>query len=169
MKYFCSWPRLSSLTFAVLVMNTSGQTEIAAQTNLTPVKTTDRSGSIVLSDQQATDLSELPRLSERQRLPLEIKERIRRFEVRRDAYVKEQAALRKQLNGAATDEERQRIRALIERQRIELLERAKTLREEVSKRLEVIRERMPAMSEVLDDARRTARDAAQTRKRRGQD
>jgi hypothetical protein len=142
----------------------------AALTNLTPQKTPDRLGSVVLSEQQASELAELPRISERQRLPEEIKQRLRRFELARVRYVNEQQALLKQYRGAATEEERQRIRALYEKQRSDLLERAKTLREEVGKRLEVIRERMPSMNEVLDDARKNARDtAAQGRKRRGQD
>jgi hypothetical protein len=149
-----------------------GQTP--AQTNLTPEKTADRTGRVVVSDQQATtegaNISALPGRLERQRLPTEIKDRLRRFELARDRYVKEEQDLIKRLRGAATDEERERIRAQLDKQRQALLDRAKTIREDVSKRLEDIRGRLRPMSEVLDDARQNARDAANpARKRRGQD
>ncbi len=147
---------------------------LRAQTNLTPPRTDDRSGRIVVSDQQATvegaNVTALPERLERQQIPVEIKERIRRFELARDRYVKEEQALLKRLRGAATDEERERVRAQIEKQRQALLERAKNLREDVHKRIEDIRGRLRPMSEVLDDARQNARDAASpVRKRRGQD
>ena len=148
--------------------------DVAAQTNLTPQKSDDRTGRIVVSDQQANvegvNFTALPDRLERQRLPAEIKDRLRRFEQARDRYVKEEQALLKRLRGAATDEERDRVRAQLEKQRQDLLDRAKNLREDVSKRLEEIRGRLRPMSEVLDDARQSARDSAGTvRKRRGQD
>jgi len=158
------------ISFALL----SAAWNLAAQTNLTPQKTEDRTGRIVVSDQQATvegaNVSALPDRLERQRLPTEIKDRLRRFELARDRYVKEEQALLKRLRGAATDEERDRVRAQLEKQRQDLLDRAKNLREDVSKRIEDIRGRLRPMSEVLDDARQNARDSANpVRKRRGQD
>src|SRR6266545_4972238 len=76
-----------------------------AQTSITPtVRSVERDGKVVLSDQQATDLGVSP-LADQQRLPPEIRERLRRFELIRETYLKEQASLRKRLTGAATDEE----------------------------------------------------------------
>lgn len=168
MRYLPSIAWVGSITVLAAAWN------LSAQTNLTPQKTEDRTGRIVVSDQQANvegaTISALPDRLERQRLPAEIKDRLRRFELARDRYVKEEQALLKRLRGAATDEERDRVRAQLEKQRQDLLDRAKNLREDVSKRIEDIRGRLRPMSEVLDDARQNARDSGKpVRKRRGQD
>jgi len=160
------------IALALSAWNALGQTSV--QPTPTPETAPDRTGRVVVSDQQAktegASVSALPDRLERQRLPTEIKDRLRRFELARDRYVKEEQELIKRLRGAATDDERERIRAQLDKQRQALLERAKTLREDVSKRLEDIRGRLRPMSEVLDDARQNARDAANpARKRRGQD
>jgi hypothetical protein len=149
-----------------------GQTSVG--TNPTPDKTADRTGRVIVSDQQAKtespNVAGQPDRLDRQRLPTEIKDRLRRFETARDRYVKEEQAFIKRLRGASTEEERERIRAQLDKQRQALLDRAKMLREDVNKRLEDIRSRLRPMSEVLDDARQNARDAANpARKRRGQD
>jgi len=131
------------------------------------VRTADREGRIVLSDQQATDSGLSPSSTgDRQKLPPEIKERIRRFEIIRDNYLREQALLRKKLTGAATEEERERIRALIRDSRVAWIDQSQKLREEARERLRELPRLLPSMPEVLDEARRNARDL---RKRRGQD
>jgi len=131
------------------------------------VKTADRDGRIVLSEQQATDSGLSPTANlDRQRLPPEIKERIRRFEIIRDRYLREQAQLRKKLTGAATEEERERIRALIQDSRVAWINQSTKLREEAKERLRELPRLLPNMPEVLDEARRNAREI---RKRRGQD
>ena len=74
------------------------------------------------------------------------------------------------LQGAATEEERDRIRAQIQASRDEWTARLRTFRDELKDRLPQLRDRLPALNEVLDNARDRARDASQTvRKRRGQD
>jgi hypothetical protein len=131
------------------------------------VKTADRDGRIILSEQQATDSGLSPTANlDRQRLPPEIKERIRRFEIIRDRYLREQAQLRKKLTGAATEEERERIRALIQDSRVAWINQSTKLREEAKERLRELPRLLPNMPEVLDEARRNAREI---RKRRGQD
>src|SRR5262245_4770681 len=92
------------------------------------VRSAERDGRIVLSDQQATENGLSLTTTDRQLLPPEIKERIRRFELIRDNYLKEQALLRKKLTGAATEEERERIRALIQDTRNAWLTQARKLR-----------------------------------------
>lgn len=130
-------------------------------------KTAERDGRIVLSDQQATESGlNASTTLDRQRLSPEIKERIRRFEIIRDNYLKEQASLRKKLTGAATEEERERIRFLIQDRRNAWINQARRLREEAQERLRELPRLLPSMPEVLDEAKRNARDV---RKRRGQD
>jgi hypothetical protein len=146
-----------------------------AQTNLTPtVKTTEREGRIVVSEQQATDLGLNvpvgPASVDRQNLSDAVKDRLRRFELSRDAYLREQEQLRKRLEGAATEAERERVRALIKTQREEWLRRTRELRTQAKDRIAELRRTLPSKTEVLDAARENARDAiSEIRRRRGQD
>jgi len=135
------------------------------QTNpVSSVRLTEREGRVILSDQQASDLG-LTSI-DRQKLPLEIKERIRRFEIIREAYLQEQALLRKRLSGATTEEERERIRALIKQTRDAWLARARALREEARERLRELQVLVPSRSEILDAARENVRSV---HKRKGID
>ena len=100
----------------------------------------------------------------------ETRDRLRRFEAVREAYLKEQEELRKKLRGAATEAERDRVRELIRQTRQEWLDRMRQLREESARRIRELPSVMPDMREVLSNARENARDAAlEVRKRRGQD
>jgi F0F1-type ATP synthase epsilon subunit len=145
------------------------------QTNITPtVKTTEREGRIVVSDQQATDLginlSPGPAAVDRQNLTPAVKERVQRFELSRDAYQREQEQLKKRLNGAATEAERERVRALIKDQREAWLRRMRELHAQSKDRIAELRRQLPSKGEVLDAARENAREAIQDiRKRRGHD
>jgi flagellar motility protein MotE (MotC chaperone) len=146
------------------------------QTNLTPtVKTTDRDGRIVVSEQQANDLglniSTSPSSAvDRQNLSDAVKDRLRRFELSRDAYLREQEQLKKRLEGAATEAERERVRALIKSKREDWLRRTRELRTQAKDRIAELRRQLPSKTEVLDAARENARDAiSEIRRRRGQD
>ena len=141
------------------------------QTNLTPtIKPVEREGRVVLSEKQADDLGLLPTVVDRQRLPVAIKERLLKFEVSREAYLKEQELMKKRLLGAATEAERERIRATMREQREAWLRRAKAMREEARERARELKTQLPSMNEVIENARENAREAAvQNRKRRGQD
>jgi hypothetical protein len=154
-------------TLAGLVLPMSG----LAQTNLTTSpKPIEREGRIVVSDEQALDLGLSPKPIDRQRLSPDIRARIVRFEAIRDAYRKEQDELRAKELGAATEAEREKIRALIKERRDAWLARSRALREETRDRLRELRSQLPTRSEVLDAARESARDAAsEIRKRRGTD
>ena len=146
-----------------------------AQTSITSVvKTADRDGRIVLSAQQATDLGLNitlgPTSIDRQNLSDAVKLRLQRFELSRDTYLREQEQLKKRLNGAATEAERERVRALIKEQRDEWLRRMRELRAQSKDRILELRRQLPSKSEVLDAARENAREAIKDiRKRRGQD
>ncbi|MBK7999172.1 MAG: hypothetical protein IPK15_10785 [Verrucomicrobia bacterium] len=141
------------------------------QTNLAPtIKPIERDGRVVLSEKQADELGLLPTTADRQKLPLAIKERLLRFEVSREAYLKEQEQMKKRLLGATTEAERDRIRASMREQRDAWLRRAKAMREEARERARELRTQLPSMNEVIENARENAREAAaQNRKRRGQD
>jgi len=154
-------------TLAWLVLPLSG----LSQTNITTTpKPIERDGRIVVSDQQALDFG-LPTTSiDRQKLPLDIKARLIRFEAIREAYRKEQDELRAKEKGASTEAEREKIRLLIKERRDAWLARSRALREETKDRLRELRSQLPSRSEVLDAARESARDAAsEIRKRRGTD
>jgi hypothetical protein len=165
---FARMSHFRSLLVAGLVGLTSsvvdgfGQT---GQTDVTPtLKTPERDGRVILSDQQAAENNLLS--IDRQKLPLEIKERLRRFEVVREAYLKEQDLLRRRLTGAVSEEERDRIRALIKASQEAWLARARALREEARERIQELKALTPSRSEVLNDALDKARDV---HRRRGRD
>jgi hypothetical protein len=171
-EHMSHWRETLTAGTAILV---AGAAACFAQTNLTTaVKTTDREGRIVVSDQQATDLgltiSLGPTAVDRQNLSDAVKLRLQRFEMSRDAYLREQAQLRKRLDGAATEAERERVRALIKEKRDEWLRRMRELRAESKDRIAELRRQLPSKGEVLDAARENAREAIKDiRKRRGQD
>jgi hypothetical protein len=146
------------------------------QTNLTPtLRTTERDGRIVVSEQQATDLGLNPTLGpaasvDRQNLSDAVKDRLRRFELSRDAYLREQEQLRKRLEGAATEAERERVRALIKVQREAWLQRMRDLRVQAKDRIAELRRRLPSRAEILDNAKQTKSDTiSELRNRRAID
>ena len=146
-----------------------------SQTSITStVKTTDREGRIVLSVQQATDnginIGLSPTAGDRQNLTPAVRDRLQLFELSRDAYQREQAQLQKRLNGAATEAERERVRALIKDKRDAWLRRSVEVRTQAKERIAELRRQMPSKKEVLDAAKENARDTINDiRKRRGQD
>jgi hypothetical protein len=132
----------------------------------------DRVGQVIVTDEKLTadgfGLNDRP--VDLRKLPPEIRDRIKRFEVIREAYLREQEELRKRLRGAATEAERDQVRQLIRETRLEWLERARQLREEALRRIRELPTVVPDMREVISNARENARDAAlEVRKRRGQD
>jgi len=144
-----------------------------SQTSITSaVKITDRDGRIVLSEQQATDIGINlgPGLTavDRQNLSDAVRERLRRFELSRDAYQREQEQLKKRLNGAATEAERERVRALIKDKRDAWLRRSVEVRTQAKERIAELRRQLPSKKEVLDAAKENARDTInEIRKRHG--
>ncbi len=159
---------------AVLLLAVAGSARAQLTSSVEAVRT-ERVGQVVAPDEKLLSDGFLtpaarPEVTDLRKLPPEIRERIRRFEVVREAYLKEQEDLRKRLRGAVTDAERDRIRELMRQARQEWLDRARNLREESLRRIRELPSVMPDMREVLSNARENARDAAATaRKRRGQD
>lgn len=136
------------------VAQTSGS-PASTSVDVSPSVTSDRIGRVVTSEKQLAEDNILPTANslEFRRLPPEIRDRIQRFEVNRDAYLKRQQELNQKLRGAATDEERQRVRDQISKARDAWLERAKDSRRELKDRLnDIRRERLSIMRERLDAA-----------------
>ena len=167
----------TALVVGVAISVVAGATSFG-QTNVDgiapTVKTTEREGRIVVSDQQATELginiSVGPTAVDRQNLTPAVKERLQRFELSRDTYLREQEQLKKRFNGAATEGERERVRALIRDRRQAWLSRMRELRAQSKDRIIELRRQLPSKGEVLDAARENAREAIKDiRKRRGQD
>jgi hypothetical protein len=162
---------MSYLRHTVLLWLAGSAVACLGQTNLTPaLQPAEREGRIVVSDRQGDNLGLGPAAIDRQKLPVAIKERIQQFEASREAYLREQEAMKKRLLGASTEEERERVRLLMRDQREAWLRRAKAMREEARERVRELRTQLPSMNEVIENARENARDSAtQIRKRRGQD
>jgi hypothetical protein len=144
-----------------LLANQSGFAQTSASpastsVDVAPSATSDRIGRVVISEKQLADdgyLLPTANALEFRRLAPEIRERIQRFEVNREAYLKRQQELNQRLRGAATDEERQRVRDQISKARDAWLDRVKDSRQELKDRLnEIRRERLSIMRERLDAA-----------------
>ena len=151
---------------SALAQVTSGATNIA-----------DRVGRIILPDPAALNSPVAgapggrPSRSERPEFPAELKLRLRSFESLREIYLARQEELRKKWRGAATDQDRERLRAQLLVLREEWLDKARAFKEETRTRLEELKgELSPKYREILDEARQRALDAAAERKpRRGGD
>jgi hypothetical protein len=124
--------------------------------DVSPTVTSDRIGRVVISDKQLADdgyLLPTANSLEFRRLPPEIRERIQRFEINRDAYLKRQEELKQRLRGAATDEERQRVREQLSKALDAWRERVKESRRELKDRLDDMRrERLLMLKERLGAA-----------------
>ena len=152
------WRNILAAGVAILVATAPAA---FAQTNVDSiaptVKTTEREGRIVVSDQQAVDLginiSLGPTTVDRQNLSDAVKLRLQRFELSRDSYLREQAQLRKRLDGAATEAERERVRALIKDQREAWLRRMRELRAQSKDRVLELRRQLPSKGDRTKNVR----------------
>jgi vacuolar-type H+-ATPase subunit H len=102
-----------------------------------------------------------------------IRERLRLFELKREAYLAEQLDLVRQMRGAS-NEERKRLREQLREQRQNWLDEAKQIREQARLRLQEMKQELANHSEVLEAARERAREQAlegaeKARERRGTD
>jgi len=101
-----------------------------------------------------------PIRSERPDFSPELRSRLHSFESQRESYLAQEAQLRKQLRGATTDQDRERLRAQIVGLREELQDKARAYREETRTRLEELKAELPKHKEALDAAKEAAKDAA---------
>ena len=143
-----------------------------AQGNSGSTNIADRVGRIILPDPAALNSpiasapGGRPSRSERPEFPAELKLRLRSFESLRESYLARQEDLRKKWRGAATDQDRERLRAQLLVLRDEWLDKARAFKEETRTRLE---EMKPELSlkyrEALDAAKQSALEAAVEHKR----
>ena len=140
-------------------------------TNTAPKIVPERTGRVLQAPASETvtpsPLTARPDRPERPALSQDIKDRLQRFEQLREEYLREQRDLKRRLQGA-TDEDRERIRQLIQERREAWLEKLRTLREEARERLADLKAALPQHQEVLDAARESAQERVnEIRNRRG--
>src|SRR6266511_3581320 len=102
-----------------------------------------------------------PSRSERPEFPAELKLRLRSFESLREIYLARQEDLRKKWRGAATDQDRERLRTQLLVLREEWQDKARAFKEETRTRLEELKGELSSKyRDALDAAKRDALDAA---------
>jgi hypothetical protein len=144
---------------------------------VTGLQADDRNGEVLYAAAQESSLGgdslDRPGMHETAGLPLMIREKLRLFEEKREAYLAEQLDLLRQLRGASS-EERARLREQLREQRKNWLEEAKQIREQARVRLQEMKQELANHGEVIEAARERARERAaegaeRARERRGTD
>ena len=90
-------------------------------------------------------------------LPQDVKKLIQKFESEREAFLKQQEQLLKQLRGATADE-REKLREQIKANRETWLDKQKDLREDIKERLAELRDKLPKHKDAIEDAKEKAGD-----------
>ena len=142
-------------------------------TNTAPRIVPERTGTVLQpptpSGADVSPVANRPERPERPVLSQDIRDRMQRFEKLREAYLAEQRELKRRLDGAV-DEDREKIRQLIQERRDAWLDKLRILSEEARERLAELRKDLSQHQEVLDAARESARDrVGEIRDRRGKD
>ena len=147
-----------------------------AQTNPVDAATQPvRDGKVLLPERTTdTDAANLttaslrPTRPERPNLPPEVQALLERYKLEARAYLNQQEALKKRLQGA-NDKERAVIRTQIRELQRDWSAQAKTLRKEFKDRQPELMDKLAGHRELLDDSRAKARNETGTRPRRGED
>ncbi|HWN95535.1 MAG TPA: hypothetical protein VNT99_10915 [Methylomirabilota bacterium] len=87
-------------------------------------------------------------------LPPEIKEKVRQFEKAREAFINREENLRRQLDGAATDRDRNSIRQHIKENLDQWREQARQFRDEARERARELQRDLPNHREALEETPR---------------
>src|SRR5437773_1043033 len=143
-----------------------------AQGNSGSTNIADRVARIILPDPASLNSSTAnvpggrPSRSERPEFPAELKLRLRSFESLREVYLARQEELRKKWRGAATDQDRERLRAQLLGLREEWLDKARAFKEETRTRLEELKGELSyKYGDLLNEAKRRAVEEAPEHKR----
>jgi len=88
-------------------------------------------------------------------LPPEIKDKLKQFEAAREAFINRQEQLRKQMDGATTDKERDAVRQRIKESLDQWREQARQFRDEAKERLKELQRELPSLREPLQESRGT--------------
>ena len=143
-----------------------------AQGNSGSTNIADRVARIILPDPASLNSSTAnvpggrPSRSERPEFPAELKLRLRSFESLREVYLARQEELRKKWRGAATDQDRELLRAQLLVLREEWLDKARAFKEETRTRLEELKGELSyKYGDLLNEAKRRALEEAPEHKR----
>lgn len=129
-----------------------------AQNTVSPTPQKPAEGRVIVPEEPVqvspTDATtpKRPSRPERQELTPEIKDKLKQFNVAREAYIAKQTELEKKARGAS-DEERRKIREQLKERRERWLEQAKKFRDESRDRLREIRTDSPSLREALEEKR----------------
>jgi len=150
---------IKQLSLVAVVMCLAAAAAIA-QTNVNTATQPTRDGTSVLPEKlTVTDDSIMPNLrparGERQKLPPEVLARIERFKREARAYLNQQEALKKKLQGV-NDKERAEIRDRLKTLRDQWLDQAREFRKELRERQRELLDKLPDYREVIESARNAA-------------
>ena len=84
-------------------------------------------------------------------LPPEITQQLKKFEIAREAFITRQEQLRKQLQGASSDKERDAIRARIKDSLEQWRDQARQFRDEAKQRMKELQRELPSLREALQE------------------
>ncbi len=171
--------RYAGLVVAVLAVGGALQAQSGDTNQASLADSSDRKGQVVTPLEPATTdvgtgagqiSSTVTRLQD---IPQQVQERLQQFELMREAYLKQQNELLRQLKGA-NDEQRELIREKLRDQRQRWLDQSRLFREQARERLAELKEKLLRHQDVLDAARERAREQLgdaeeRVRERRGTD
>jgi len=84
-------------------------------------------------------------------LPPEIKDQVKKFERAREAFIQRQEELRKQMDGATTEKERDSVRQRIKEGLDRWREQARQFRDEARERVKELQRELPNLREALQE------------------
>ncbi len=137
-------------------LDAAAQSGTGTNTALSPSVTTRNSDGRILQPQTTPSPTvtgvNAPRPDRNERaLPPEIKAQVKQFETAREVFIRRQEELRKQLDGARTDKERESVRQLIKDNLEQWREQARQFRDEARERAKELQRELPSLREALDD------------------
>jgi len=149
---------MNNLTAVIALGLFLGTAAARSQTGITPTTPKDRVGRVITPNPPKGNLDPMtqtgtrPVLQERNAVSPEVQNKLLTFRSQADAYVRQQDELRKQLIGAATDAERERVREQMRTIRDKWLDIQRQVREDAKERASELMQQVPNRREVLREA-----------------
>jgi hypothetical protein len=140
----------AGLLLAVLIVNAPAQTGPVSPTE---VKRTSEGRILqpeIVAPAASDNLTPRPDRVERT-LPPEIKDRVRQFETAREVFIGRQEQLRRQLEGAVSDKERDGIRQRMKENLDQWRDQARQFRDEARERARELQRELPGLKEALNE------------------
>ena len=144
---------------AIIALILSAVMHAAAQTDTVSPSLVkrDADGRILQPDPTPSPAAEVtaPRPVRTERaLPPEIREKLKQFEAAREAFIKQQEELRRKMDGAITEKERENIRRNIKESLDRWREQARQFRDDAKERARELQRDMPNLREALEESPR---------------